>query len=123
MRLAERLQSVLERQGFAAAVVARCGGEELLRVGGFDDIEQTGLFRTLFGGSGEVSNLCQSLDGQILPQVYRQGHLRCALSLAAGGQVVFGLFFSGGLDVVSVHEKAREGARAFAELIDGEGIA
>lgn len=123
MKFAEQLQSILERQGFTAAVVARCSGEEILRVGALDDIEQTGLFRILFGGSGEVSSACQYLEGKILPQVSGQGDLRCAFSLAAAGRVVFGLFFNDRLDALAEHDKAREGARAVAELIDGEGIA
>lgn len=121
MGLQTELLSIAEQGGFPALVLARSSGEEILRAGAVEDIAQTGLFKTLFGGESEIRNLASSLEGQLLPQVYRQGALRCVLSVTKDKNFVFGLF-SHKFDLMTMYDQAEETARAIESLIEREGL-
>lgn len=73
--------------------------------GSKDNLIYEGLFNSLFGNMESIIKLNKSLDGQIMPQSWKQGELKC-LVVRPNDKVLIGLFYN---DVDNVLESYKIG--------------
>lgn len=115
--LSEKLDDAVRRLGVTGAIVFDRSGEELCRVGAVDAVAGDGLFRALFGGADEVQRLRDSLEGQLLPQIWSQGATDCFVSRMPSG-ILYGVFSRRPLDPVALYRASQEAARVMESLLE-----
>lgn len=91
-------------------------GREICRVGPVEDVAGQGLFRALFSGQAEVQRLRDSLEGQLLPQIWSQGTTDCFVSRLPNG-VLYGVFSQIPRDPVGLYRASQEAARVLDPLL------
>jgi hypothetical protein len=93
------------------AIVLDGDSQGMFRIGNLAAIEGQGLFSALFGGPAEVIRLRESLEGQLLPQIWSQGGTDCFVSKLPNG-VVYGVFSERPLDPVDLYRASKAAAAA-----------
>jgi hypothetical protein len=114
--LSSRLDEVVRQRGAVGTVVFDASGKELCRVGAVESVARAGLFHALFGGPGEVQRLRDSLEGQLLPQIWSQGLTNCFVSRLANG-ILYGVFSEGPLDSVELYHASQKAARLIEPVL------
>lgn len=94
--MATDFEALLRQWGATGFISASCDTGVLNRVGAFEGLETGDLVYTLFGGPSEIAALCRSLEGQLLPRLFRQGEDWALVSVTPAG-IVFGVFGRSGL--------------------------
>ena len=113
--LENNLRQVIDEQGFLCGIIATSSGEEILRYGDFDALHWKDLVKSLFGDADAIVTLNKSLEGQILPQVYSQGDVRCAI-LKPKEELLVGLFDQSGKDAATFYKECREISKKLTAL-------
>jgi hypothetical protein len=109
--LIDEVRDALENVGAVGAIVFDGHSQEMFRIGSLADIQREGLFSALFGGPVEVMRLRQSLEGQLLPQIWSQGGTDCFVSTLPNG-VVYGVFSERPLDPAELYRASKTAAEA-----------
>lgn len=73
--------------------------------------------RALFGDPEAVARLRASLEGQLLPRIWGQGSLNCAVSRLPDG-AVFGIFFERSMDPVSLYRQSQLAAGRVGAIVE-----
>lgn len=108
-------RQVIDEQEFIFGIIASSSGEEILRYGDIDALQWKDLVKSLFGDVDAIVRLNKSLEGQILPQVYSQGDVRCAI-LKPKEELLIGLFDQSGKDTATFYKECREISKKLTNL-------
>ena len=111
----EQLVTVLRTLRCVAVIAFDSLGRELCRVGPVDTVAGDGLFKALFNGPHEVQRLRDSLEGQLLPQIWSQGATDCFVSRLPNG-VLYAVFSQTPLDAVGLYRASQNAARVLDPL-------
>ena len=104
------------RHALDVVFVAALDGRPAVTAGSFQSLKHTGLCKALVGDPEAVARLSQSLEGQILPQVWTQGG-DVAYATTAGTYLVV-LFETSTGDAATSYKRSRElDQRVRAELV------
>lgn len=66
---------VLKTHGLVCGAIISAEGQILLRIGDYSTLEASGLASTLLGPYGSARATFDSLEGQLLPQIWAQGRV------------------------------------------------
>jgi hypothetical protein len=101
------LESVLLEYGFECGIIASSSGQELARRGELGGLQWRGLVDSLFGDADSIVRLERSLEGQILPQTYSQGNVRCVV-MKPRKDLLVGLFTQNAEDAALLYQRGKE---------------
>jgi hypothetical protein len=113
--LDKMLQRVIDEYGYLCGIIALSSGQEIMRYGNFAALQWKDLSNSLFGDAEAIVRLDQSLEGQILPQVFSQGDVRCAV-MKPKEEIIVGIFDQSGKDLVSFYKECKEISKRLADL-------
>lgn len=113
MQIADSLAAFVRANGFDCGIVASASGEVLARSGDFGSLKWDGLPNSLFGDPASVRSLYDSLDGEILPQIYGQGDLSCVVN-KLGDDMLIGLFDQNGRDDLELFDAGERAPEVLA---------
>jgi hypothetical protein len=116
---ADAIEKAVARSRAVGAIIFDPEGKEVVRVGSFESIECEGLFSALFSGPEEVQRLRDSLEGQLLPQIWGQGATNCFVSKLADG-TVYCVFSQTPMDARALYRASREAARDLERILGGK---
>lgn len=74
------------------AMVANLSNNSIITIGSKSELEYASLVENLFGDMEQVRALNDSLKGQIMPQAWNQGIVKCLVCKPVD-DIVIGLFF------------------------------
>jgi hypothetical protein len=100
------LRELVEEYGYVCGIATTGSGQVLARHGDFTALSWPDLPNSLFGDQDAIVRLDQSLDGQILPQVFAQGEVT-ALVMKPQAELIIGLFDQSGQDVTQIYLQGR----------------
>jgi hypothetical protein len=102
--LLERLRS---QNRLAFAVIADGNGLARIEAGSPDDLLYQGLVSTLVRDPSTLQCLAESLQSQLLPQMWSQGSVTAYATLLSGGRVVV-LFENTTLGAIEQYHRSKE---------------
>lgn len=72
-----------------------------------EELPHIGLYNNLFGGKENILKLNDSLKGQIMPQSWKQGELKC-LVVKPNDEVLIGVFYIDSQDAIESYKRGKE---------------
>lgn len=113
--LEQRLGRVLDTHGLLCGALVDASGEVIVRSGAFESLQDVGLVSSLLGPDGSAKATFDSLEGQLLPQIYAQGE-NFALVDKVHRDLLIVLFGRGGGDAVAQYHLSKVVSATVATL-------
>lgn len=91
--LKAKLNEIMLNNNIAFSVVANLDDNNIENIGNKTELEYHSLVENLFGNIEHIHALNDSLKGQIMPQSWKQGNVKCLVCKPADN-VIVGLFYN-----------------------------
>lgn len=100
MKMNEKLKELAKENDIIYTVLAKVDSNEVEIFGNKGKLEYTSLIDKLFGDRESIKNLNQSLEGQIMPRIWKQGKVN-GIVCKPDVDTLIGLFYHEERDVVA----------------------
>lgn len=111
----KRLEEFTNKYKIVYTVVVDLTNNMQYQIGNKADLAYEGLYNSLFYDTQSIINLNESLKGQIMPQSWKQGDLKC-LVVKPNESVLIGLFYVDVPNAVDSYKLAKEINNGLIEL-------
>jgi hypothetical protein len=112
--ITKEFEAFAEKYNILFAVIVDLEKEVDYTFGSKDTLTYEGLYNSLFGDMEIIKKLNDSLEGQLMPQSWKQGELKC-LVVKPNEKILAGLFFN---DTKNAMESYKLGKQMNNELIE-----